>query len=632
MEYKTPKEITRVLHIDDEPDYLELTKLYMEDVDPSLIFESATSPDEAMGFLKERGYDCVVCDYKMPGENGLEFFDEVRNFSAIPFILYTARGSEEVAEGAFVKGVTDYVRKEESPSHFQLLARRIRNAVEKHRTEELYRTIVEDNRDAFVIINGLTITYANQAMADILGLGCPEDVMGHTISEFLDEDRKMVERRALSRQRGEPQPRLYEYTVKRADGEHRRLEASVSLVNYSGRPASLVFNHDITEHKKMVEELQHTNEELQFTNAELGKAKKKLKMINEDLKEAVAETRREAQEHRERFNAFMESATDIIAIVDSDLKLIDMNEACLKLFPEGTRKEDLIGEHITQLSPGLEDSQRYKGYLRVSETSEPFTADDYLLDKKFGNKWLRTRVFKVDNDIGFIATDVSESKRASEKMIEAERMATVSRVAAMVAHDLRTPLMIIHQAVTMMEYAPEKSDAMKKLIIDNTGRALEMLEELRTTTNTSTNIMEADLGAIVKESVEGLPLGDSISLELSVGGGLDRVDVDPDKIRRVLDNLIRNAVEAMPDGGRLTVKAERYDGEAHITVSDTGLGIPDTEITKLFTSFHSTKSNGMGLGLAFSKKTVESHGGTINVESKEGEGTTFSVTIPVSHP
>ncbi len=207
----------------------------------------------------------------------------------------------------------------------------------------------------------------------------------------------------------------------------------------------------------------------------------------------------------------------------------------------------------------------------------------------------------------------------------------MSRVAAMVAHDLRAPLMIIHQAATMMEHAPEKSDAMKKLIIDNTGRALDMLEELRTTTNTSTNIMEADLGAIVKESVEGLPLGDSISLELSVGGGLDRVDVDPDKMKRVLDNLISNALEAMPDGGRLTVKAKRTDGEAHITVIDTGLGIPDTEITKLFTPFHSTKSNGMGLGLAFSKRIVESHGGNINVESKEGEGTTFRVSIPISH-
>jgi signal transduction histidine kinase len=104
--------------------------------------------------------------------------------------------------------------------------------------------------------------------------------------------------------------------------------------------------------------------------------------------------------------------------------------------------------------------------------------------------------------------------------------------------------------------------------------------------------------------------------------------VDPVKIRRVLDNLIRNACEAISGPGTVTVKADRVDGNLEIEVSDTGVGIPDDFMPNLFQTFKTTKKRSLGLGLAYSKKAVEAHGGIITVESKVGKGTKFTVRLP----
>ncbi len=106
------------------------------------------------------------------------------------------------------------------------------------------------------------------------------------------------------------------------------------------------------------------------------------------------------------------------------------------------------------------------------------------------------------------------------------------------------------------------------------------------------------------------------------------VEVDPLKVRRILENLVRNALEAMPNGGRLTIETKGEGDHFTVLVTDTGVGIPRERFTNLFRPFYTTKSNGLGLGLAYSQKAAEAHGGTIEVESEVGKGTTFKVRLP----
>ena len=133
LDQSEPTRDLRVLHVDDEVSLLDLTKVLLEMADEDMAIESVASPKEALELLKSETYDCLVSDFQMPNLDGIELAKRIREFSNIPIILYTGRGSEEVAETAFTAGVDDYFRKDINPSHYQILARRIRAVVEKKR-------------------------------------------------------------------------------------------------------------------------------------------------------------------------------------------------------------------------------------------------------------------------------------------------------------------------------------------------------------------------------------------------------------------------------------------------------------------------------------------------------------------
>jgi signal transduction histidine kinase len=105
--------------------------------------------------------------------------------------------------------------------------------------------------------------------------------------------------------------------------------------------------------------------------------------------------------------------------------------------------------------------------------------------------------------------------------------------------------------------------------------------------------------------------------------------IDPDKMERVFINLIKNAFDAMPNGGTVTIKSKEVNGSIQISVTDTGTGIPDEILPKLFSPLVTTKAQGMGFGLAICKRIVDAHEGTITVETAKGKGTTFTVTLPI---
>ncbi len=219
----------------------------------------------------------------------------------------------------------------------------------------------------------------------------------------------------------------------------------------------------------------------------------------------------------------------------------------------------------------------------------------------------------------------------TEELVDAERMVTAGRISSMVGHDLRGPLQTIKNSLYMMERNPEKREEMLKLIDSSVDYAVEMLEELRARTQEDKlRRQDTDLRNLLRRAVAEASVPENVDLDVSLGDGVGSIVVDPTQIRRVIDNLIRNAVEAMPDGGKLTVSSEVQGEDVDLRVSDTGVGISEDELGNLFKPFHTTKSKGMGLGLVYCKRAVEAHGGSIVVESKLGKGTTFTVRLPMN--
>jgi len=123
----------------------------------------------------------------------------------------------------------------------------------------------------------------------------------------------------------------------------------------------------------------------------------------------------------------------------------------------------------------------------------------------------------------------------------------------------------------------------------------------------------------------------NISLVRDFNDGLPEIELDNGQIKQALLNVIKNANQAMPNGGQLIVKAYRTNGAVSIDIIDTGMGVPPDRIDKLFDLFYSTKKDGTGLGLSITERIIKMHGGDINVKSQEGKGSTFSINLPINH-
>jgi PAS domain S-box-containing protein len=185
-----PSEI-RVLHVDDDPQMTELTKTLLERVDDNIAVVAETSVVAALNHLQEGEFDCVVSDYDMPNTDGLEFLEIIRReHPDLPFILFTGKGSEEIASEAISAGVTDYMQKESGTEQYEMLANRIRNAVERYLSQRRfwdalswYRRLVEESLAGVFIVQDGRFVHINEHMAEIFGyseqelVGAPPDLI-----------------------------------------------------------------------------------------------------------------------------------------------------------------------------------------------------------------------------------------------------------------------------------------------------------------------------------------------------------------------------------------------------------------------------------------------------------------------
>lgn len=231
---------------------------------------------------------------------------------------------------------------------------------------------------------------------------------------------------------------------------------------------------------------------------------------------------------------------------------------------------------------------------------------------------------------------VKELQQSQEKLLKAERMAAVGEMAAVLAHEIRTPMVSIGGFVnSMIREKPDDPQFGQQLKIISSE--IDRLEGVLTDTLELSRFKEPEL---VSESINDVVkrcLGvlktefdrQNIVVELSLEEGLAPVWIDRRQFPQVLMNLLKNALHAMPLGGHLSVRTWLDAGqELAVSVSDTGSGIPRQELEHVFEPKFTTKRGGLGIGLAVSKKIVEGHRGSIAVSSAEGRGTSFVIRLP----
>jgi len=231
--------------------------------------------------------------------------------------------------------------------------------------------------------------------------------------------------------------------------------------------------------------------------------------------------------------------------------------------------------------------------------------------------------------------DLTERKWMEMRFQQTERLAAIGQTAAMVGHDLRNPLQAISSATYVLE---------KNLTPAASEQAQEMLEAIENSVRYSDRIVDdlmeysqdlllelsvATSKSLLSDAMSQVKIPKNITISDSTSEDL-KIRVDAAKIKRVFVNLLENAVDAMPKGGELKISSNLSNGCLEVKFTDTGPGVDGNVLRQLWKPLVTTKPKGIGLGLAICKRIVEAHGGSISVDSKAGEGTTFTLTIPIA--
>jgi len=372
----------------------------------------------------------------------------------------------------------------------------------------------------------------------------------------------------------------------------------------------------------------------------------------------VEKQTRDLMKDVEKLRSIFEYSPDAIVVTDLNGTIIDCNLAMLEMhhFPS---KEEAIGRDITELvSPRdrkmLKEDLEYvlrEGSIRNIEYSF-LTNDGYEFPVDFSASVVldaegNPRFFVIETkDITerkIMENKLKQYSEQLEKLVEeqtrrlreAERLAAIGELAAMIGHDLRNPLMGISAALYYIEkkLKPVDDEKMKEMLriikecIEYSNKIVNDL--LDYSKEIKLELENADPRKIIVEALSQLSIPENIRV-INLVQAEPRVKVDVNKMKRVIINIVKNAFDAMPNGGKLKIESRIVDGMWKLSFSDTGIGMPEEIKEKIGKPLLTTKAKGMGLGLAICKRIVEAHRGSISVESHPGKGTTFTVSIPLN--
>ena len=231
-----------------------------------------------------------------------------------------------------------------------------------------------------------------------------------------------------------------------------------------------------------------------------------------------------------------------------------------------------------------------------------------------------------------------------DKLVQTERVAAWRELARRLAHELKNPLFPLQITVENLQRARQQHpDQFDEVFTESTATMLAELGSLKTIIGRFSDFAKMPppqlqplaLNAVVRDVLRlfdpqfHAPGRSPVEAKAELDETLGEIQADPDQVTRALRNLVLNALDAMPDGGALTVRTSRNHGSARLEVSDTGQGLTPEECSRLFTPYYTTKQHGTGLGLAIVQSVVSDHGGKISVSSEPGRGTTFRIDLPV---
>ncbi|MFC7020982.1 MULTISPECIES: PAS domain S-box protein [Haloarcula] len=340
-----------ILHVDDEPGLLDLTKTYLEVENDRFEVTTASDVDEGLAMLAEHRFDCIVSDYDIPDRNGIEFLSAVReDHPDLPFILYTGKGSEEIASEAISRGVTDYLQKETGTGQYTVLANRITNAVEQYRAA----TALEESRDRLSLLleqSPLGVLEYDEDFEIVRLNETGEEILGYTESELVGETWEVL----VTEESYEHVDRVTD-ELEAARGGFRSVDENVR--KDGERIVCEWHNRVITDDDGDV-----------------------VTVIS--LFQDVTD-RRERQRDLERYKAYLEGSTDIITVLDEDRTIQYQSPSVTRIL--GYDAGQLVGEQGFEYVHPDDRASALQTFEQLL-TSDERRTDDELRFRTAGDEW-----------------------------------------------------------------------------------------------------------------------------------------------------------------------------------------------------------------------------------------------------
>lgn len=369
-----------------------------------------------------------------------------------------------------------------------------------------------------------------------------------------------------------------------------------------------------------------------------------LDLINKELENKIVETdclARELQLSEEYIMRLIDSISIGLAATDLESKITHSNKHFKTIFEV---KEIKKGASIFEVIPALKDKEIEEVFYQVIKESEARQISAKGLDRGRGEEYFNLAFFPIVNGnnrligITLLVENVTEKEKLRTKLAEYEKLSALSQLALGAAHEINNPLLGISSFLEIL--MEETSEPQKKqqieVVLDNVYRISQTIRGLLNFARpTPPQFTKVNINELVEDTMSFLshqPIFKKIDMEQKPYPSLPPITADLNQVRQVLTNILINAAQAMPDGGKLSVETSKvkFEDFIQIDISDTGPGIPPENLKKIFDPFYTTKkSQGTGLGLSISLSYIKSHNGDIQVKSQLDQGTTFTIILPI---
>ena len=490
--------------------------------------------------------------------------------------------------------ITDCKKAEESLSH----------------SETKYRTLVENSLQGLAILQDHKVIFINSALAKMLG---------YTVEELLSvklegwkrilhpEDQTLVLSRYRNRLEEKQVPPRYEFRMLRKDGTVIWVEMFSSRIEYGGKTAIQAAFMDITERKRIEE---------------------KLKSVEQER------------------TTILNSMTEHVVYYDKETRILWANKAASE--SAGLPIERMAGRYCYDVWRQKSEPCINCPIVEAIKTGEPHQAE---ITNKDGKIWF-AKAHPVRNANGGIVgvveitLDITQKKKMQEELLKAKKLESIGILAGGIAHDFNNILTGILGNISVAKAKVDSEDEIFRTLVKAEKaslRAKDLTQQLLTFSKGGAPIKETtSIGELIEDSANFVLRGSNVKCEFSIPDGLWPVEIDKGQINQVLNNLMINADQSMPDGGVIKVSAENITIDAKdtsplkkgkyvkLTIKDRGIGIPKQHLQKIFDPYFTTKKKGDGLGLATSYSIIKNHNGHVQVESELGTGSTLIIYLPAS--